>query len=112
MGLFKVYVGVQKNNRIFLKGLVNNFVQKIKHFPCFYFGQNRQEKKMCWLYSGQKKSLSWQEKQDFEKEKILRFSIGVGLWLSKIGKENGFGDVLDRKTMKALNLKSQKSCTF
>ena len=45
MGLFKVYVGVQKKNRIFLKGLVNNFVQKIKHFPCFYFGQNRQEKK-------------------------------------------------------------------
>ena len=45
--VYKVYVGVQKKNRIFLKGLVHNFVQKIKHFPCFYLGQNRQEKKMC-----------------------------------------------------------------
>ena len=50
MGLYKVYVGAQKKNRIFLKGLVHNFVQKIKHFPCFFGGggrQNRQEKKMC-----------------------------------------------------------------
>ena len=49
MGLYKVYVGVQKKNRIFLKGLFHNFVQKIKHFPCFFLGggQNRKEKKMC-----------------------------------------------------------------
>ena len=25
----------------------------------------------------------------------MRFSIGVGLWLSKIGKENVLGDVLE-----------------
>ena len=61
MGVHKVYIKYKrciwvyirfmwvcrKKNRIFLKGLVHNFVQKIKHFPCFYFGQNRQEKKMC-----------------------------------------------------------------
>ena len=47
MGLYEVYVGVQKKNRIFLKGLVHYFVQKIKHFPCFYFEQKRQEKKTC-----------------------------------------------------------------
>ena len=82
MGLYKVYVGVQKKNRIFLKVLVHNFVQKIKHFPCFFLGgggQNRKEKVLTIFWIEKKPFLA--KKTRFYKVEKLRFSNGVGLWL-------------------------------
>ena len=77
MGLYKVYVGVQKKNRIFLKGLVHNFVQKIKHFPCFYFGQNRQEKKCVDYILDRKKAFLGKKNKILKSRKNCVFPKGL-----------------------------------
>ena len=100
-GLYKFYAVVQKKKSHFSKGFWSiNLFKKLNIFHLVWAKQARKENVLTifWI----EKSLSWQEKQDFKKQKKLRFSKGVSLWFSsktfykKTGKEKVFGDVLDR----------------
>ena len=79
MGLYKVYVGVQKKNRIFLKGLVHNFVQKIKHFPCFFGGGGKiGKKRKCVDYIlDRKKAFLGKKNKILKSRKNCVFPVGL-----------------------------------
>ena len=72
-------MGVQKKNRIFLKGLVHNFVQKIKHFPCFFWGGGGKigKKRKCVDYIlDRKKAFLGKKNKILKSRKIAFFQWG------------------------------------
>ena len=77
MGLYKVYVGVQKKNRIFLKGLVHNFVHKIKHFPWFFLGKIGKKRKCVDYILDRKKAFLDKKNKILKSRKNFVFPMGL-----------------------------------
>ena len=77
MGLYKVYVGVQKKNRIFLKGLVHNFVHKIKHFPWFLLGKIGKKRKCVDYILDRKKAFLGKKNKILKSRKNFVFPMGL-----------------------------------
>ena len=119
-----------KNRKIgiFAKGLTDGLVQKWPFFQLFFFKQFRKGK--CLLpYSRKKNSFLGYKKKKLKKSKNWHFSQGVNPWfwsknghffnfsfLSYLGHENVFQDILERKNAflgyKKKKYKKSKKCHF
>ena len=102
----------KSKNCHFSNGLVHAFGYKLTIFPSLFF-LAIQARKMCFtIFQNEKTSFQAIKKKKFEKWKICHFSKEVSLWFwskighfsifffkGKIGQENVFYDILQRKNV-------------